>query len=244
MAATSVTKEDTTQAFDPAAFEVKILAEVNKAINGVGKAWKKDFEELSKLVKPASGESAADVTAGTGDQTTTTTSAKTGGDVTLNTQLALLQKQVQVLQNENKESSRQAKEAKAAQLESERKTAIWNVINALETRDAGAGQLLFASVNSAIARDEEGALVAQSDGGPIAPELYIKQFAEAHPYLLKPVGGGGAGATGSSSTRGSGPHYNLDQMSVQQISAMKPEDRAEAFRHVAAQVNALRNPAA
>lgn len=222
---------------DMAAFKTEIMTEINKAINGVGKAWKTQFDDLAKLIKTGDG-SGGDGSGGGDDGKG---GDGKGGDVNSNTQIALLTKQVKVLQEQSKEAERKEKEATQARHESERQSQIWNVINGLEMRDSEAGKLLFAAINGSISRDDDGNLIAQSASGPISHELHIKQYAESHPYLLKPIGSGGAGASGGSGGRSSGPHYDLDKMSVAEIAALKPEVKQDLWSHLKNQVAATRS---
>jgi len=236
--------------FDAAAFETKILGEMNKAINGIAKDLKKEIAKLSTTGSgsgQASGEGSgagggSGEGAGDGSATGSGAGQGTGGgstkitDPAINAELQLLRKQVSNLEKANKESAAREKAATEARLESERQTSIRNVLNGIEFRDQESRDLVFQALNGSIKRDEEGNLVAQTADGPISYDAHIKAYAEKFPALLAPKGGGGSGATGG--TRGTGKAINIDTMSVEQIAALKPEERAEIYRDLAQRTGA------
>jgi hypothetical protein len=162
-------------------------------------------------------------------------------DPAVNAELQLLRKQISTLTNDNAKFKQERDQEKAARLETERSTAIRNVLNGIEFRDQESRDLVFSAITGMIKRDEEGNLVAQSADGPVTYDAFFRGYVDKLPNLLAPKGGGGSSATGGTRT-GSGKGYNLDTMSPSQIAALKPEERAALYKGVGDLLNSQLSP--
>jgi hypothetical protein len=221
--------------FDQAAFKTEILAELNKTVNGAIKGLKGDLSKMFHPQEQSSGtESSGDSAAGTG--TDATAGQATGSkvlDPAVNAELQLLRKQIKTLTTGTDDLKKERDAEKQARMETERQTAIRNVLNSIEFRDQESRDLVFQAVQPAVKRDENGALVAESASGPVTYDAHIKSYVDRFPYLLAPRGAGGAGAS-NGKTAGGSQKWTMADITPSKMATMKPEEIADMAKEIMA----------
>ena len=229
---------DGTPVFDPVAFEAKLLGEFNKGIN----ALDKKLSALAKQSKASDGAGSGDGAAAGGPDGTGAVGGSTDGagagpkitDPAVNAELQLLRKQIKTLTEGVHTVEKERDSEKQARLETERVTAIRNVLGGIEFRDQDSRDLVFNALQHRIKRDENGALIAEGDSGAVTHEAFINGYVEKYPYLLAPRGAGGAGATGGKPGAVGGKRWSMADLEPARLNSMKPEERSELMKQILA----------
>lgn len=217
-------------AFDAAAFKTEfktelmteLKAELAKAINGVGKDFRK---EIAKLGKGGSGENGDGKGEGEGKGEG---KGEGEGDPKLppevNAALQRMERRVKASEDATKAVTAERDAERTQRLETERAAAIQSVLAGIPFRDQKAREAAYKMFNPDIKRDDDGKLIAETEKGALPMKDYIE--ANTPDWMLAPKGGGGSGAMNGSGSRG-GPNWNMDTMSVTELQALKPEERAQ-----------------
>jgi hypothetical protein len=141
-----------------------------------------------------------------------------------------LNKQIAALTKRSNESEELRKAAEVKAETSDKLGKLNEALNKLPLQE-GARGAAFQILNAAITKNDSGDWVGP-DGSPV--DVYVdKQLTEVHPYFLKPVEVGGAGAQPSSRTRGAA--VQLEDIK----KGMTPEQRAAVYAQIASLVPSL-----
>jgi hypothetical protein len=202
-----------------------LLGDFRKDINAVMKAVK---EKPAPKADPA--DPAADPTDPPADPAAPPIKKV---DPAQNTELQQLQRQVKTLTDLTKTLTQERETERTQRLESERTTAIKDVLAGIPFRDEAARNLFYNGVANSIKRDAEGNLVAETKDGPVMFDAFIKSQAEQATYLLQPQGAGGAGARGGKPGQQSGPSTpQIEDITPTKLASMKPEEKQALYKQI------------
>lgn len=210
--------DSTPPAFDPAAFEAKLMESFTKMLNGHAKSIEK---QLTKLAAPPPAPPPSDPPP----------EPPPSGNIPpeVNARLVQFERTVKALEAKNAEAEEKAVKAEQARVEGERRSAIKSAISTLPWKDEHSRALFEKSIMGDIVYSEDNELIAHTDKGDMPYADYIKNTAEMTPGLLAPKGSGGAGArSGSTSSNGWVPRITDD------FSKYTPEQRKIMESHVLA----------
>jgi hypothetical protein len=214
-------------AFDPAAFKVELLGEFNRALNGALKGLKTDIPKwvTSAFPKPPDPDPNApppdpdlEVKPKPGDAPPV--------DPALNARLQKAERAAKESDERIKRIEAERDAEKAANLETQRKSAITEAMASIPFRDEASRQLFYKGIQGDIVRDEDGNLIGNSENGPLPLKDFIKAQADSLQNLLAPKGGGGSGARPGSSS-GGGRNYSNDDLKPENWAKLKPEEQSQ-----------------
>lgn len=224
-------------AFDPVAFETKILGEIdtrlNKTINGFGKAFKNDFQKMIEGLKPAANAGAgAGSGAGAGEGAGTGEGAGAGkpADPQVNALQLELKKireqseaRIKALEDENTTNKQKAEEMA-------RDKALGEALGKFEFITPEARNTAAQLLRNAIQRTDDGEFVA----GDLPLDKYVEtELPSKHAYLLK--GKDVSGANARPGKAGGGKKWDLESvLRPENFSKLTPAEQAEVRQAVAA----------
>ena len=219
-------------AFDPAAFEATVMANVTKMLNGIAK---KLPTETAKLVAAAM---KAEQGGGQGEGEGQGSGEGEGngkGDSATKLALANLTRQLAQVKPENEENKTARLKADSDRLEEQRLSLIRTEVAAIPFRDDASRQLFFDARAGKVKRDEDGNLIAETDKGPLSYKEYLKAEAEGMPHLLAPKGGGGAGASTGRNQGGAKRPWTLDDVALLNTDKLTATEKTELRGFLSAQ---------
>ena len=215
-------------AFDPAAFRTELMAELNKAVNGAIKGLK---NELKASQPKPEGDTPS------GDPTPEPKPAPNPAiDPAVNAELQSLRKQLQQAPEQIGAVTKERETERTARLETERTTAVRDVLNGIPFKDQAKRDLFFRATIGDIKRDDQGKLVAETDNGLMPADAYLKSLVEQESYqdMLAPKGSGGAGArNGSPTMQVGGRRWTMADLTPEKVASLKPEEQASLAQAVA-----------
>jgi hypothetical protein len=212
-------------AFDPAAFETKIMAAMNNAMNGIAKSLKTD---LTKLIQPNPPQDPDP----NPDPANPPNPKPNAQDPQTNAELQSQRRELAALSKRLKDAEEREKKATDSQLETERVTSIRSVLNDIPFADQASRDLFFSGVTTKIKRDENGSLIAESEAGTLPYKDFIQSEAERYPRLLAPTGASGAGAKPGRSA--GGKRWSAADLEPAAYAKLKPEEQAELSQAILA----------
>jgi hypothetical protein len=192
--------EETQQQFDADAFKSSIMEDITKMMNGITKELKKD---LVKAITPK-----AVPTPEPAAQEEPAPTSVSAASPTQNAEINKTNLQVKKLMETVENLTKQLNTTTAEKLEAQRISSIKDAMAGIPFKDETSSKLFFKAITSDIVRDDEGNLVAKTDGGYLPVADYIKNVAETTPGLMAPQGRGGSGATPGKLAKG----YSLDDI--------------------------------